>query len=481
MRSPSSQTVFNKEIDALWSGQNVSGSHNDPAVLASACFAREDGDVLGGAFPRKLAVHAGFGGTPIAEEFIGEHLEQALEVPRVGNTAAYVHVPFCESHCLYCGFFTKGYERKESARYADALQRELDMWNRTRLVRSGPVHCVYLGGGTPTALEAVDLGRVIRAVRDALPLANDCEITVEGRIHNFGPEKMEACLDAGANRFSIGVQTFDTALRRAMGRKAAREDILPTLRRLMAYGQAAVVIDLIYGFPRQDMDMWRRDLDTALDLELDGIDLYQLNTFAGTPLHQAIEKGDMPRPADIAVQARMYAEGCRTFEEARWRRLSSSHYGRTNRERNIYNHMVKGFAHCLAYGPGAGGVLHGNSYFLERGYARWANMVEQGVKPVSALMLAPPHAAMTKALAQAFDHGRINLPRLDHVFGLPLTELAAPITGQWTRAGLMKADGDWLDLTVAGHFWQVTMAHLLIKYFNQILQEGLTAWIQERN
>ena len=69
---------------------------------------------------------------------------------------------------------------------------------------------MYFGGGTPTALEASDIVRLIRAVKKNLPLANDCEITFEGRLSNFGPDRMEACMEGGTNRFSLGVQTFDT-------------------------------------------------------------------------------------------------------------------------------------------------------------------------------------------------------------------------------------------------------------------------------
>lgn len=475
MRTRADHPVFNKDIDALMQGRDEYVDDRDPAALARACFASEGGDVLGEGFPRKLAVHAGFGGRPLAADKVGEHMARMLNIPRAGKTAAYVHVPFCESHCLYCAFFTKGYERKESARYADALQRELDLWSRTPLVRSGPVHCVYFGGGTPTALEATDLARMIGAVRETLPLANDCEITVEGRIHNFGPDKMEACLDAGANRFSIGVQTFDTALRRSMGRIAGREEILDALRRLIAFGQAAVVIDLIYGFPGQDIELWQRDLETVLELELDGVDLYQLNTFTNTPLHRAIEHGTLPRPADTGAQGRMYAEGSRVLDEARWRRLSSSHWGRTTRERNLYNHMVKGPAHCLGFGPGAGGTLHDSSYFVRRDYAGWLEEIGRGRKPVATLMLAPEQAVLAKSLAQAFDVGRINLARLGRTLSLPLAGLAGPVTEQWARAGLLRIDGEWLDLTVAGHFWQVTMAQLLITFFNRTFQEDYTS------
>jgi oxygen-independent coproporphyrinogen-3 oxidase len=179
-----------------------------------ACFAATDGDPLGSAFPRKLAIHAGLGGAPVEEERRADLLGHLLSRPRTGKTAAYVHVPFCETHCLYCGFYTKAYGPGESARYTDALLRELDMWAHAPAQNEGPVHAVYIGGGTPTALEAPDLTRLLRGIGAALSLANDCEITVEGRIHNFGPDKMEACLAGGANRFSLGVQTFDTELRR---------------------------------------------------------------------------------------------------------------------------------------------------------------------------------------------------------------------------------------------------------------------------
>lgn len=475
MPTTSSETVFSKDIGVLMRGQDPKPRSADRDSHVRACFARENNDPLGQAFERKMAIHAGFGGAPVPTDQIDRRLEKALDMPRIGKTAAYIHVPFCETHCLYCGFYTRAYGREESARYTDGLLTELDLWRETALIRSGPVHAVYVGGGTPTSLEAGDLERLITGVRQALPLANDCEITVEGRIHNFGPDKMEACLEAGANRFSLGVQTFDTDLRRSLGRKAGRGDILASLRRLSAYGQAAVVIDLIYGFPGQSMDMWRADLDILLDLELDGVDLYQLNLFKGTPLFRAVEDGRMPQPADTSTQGRMYAEGSRILDQARWRRLSSSHWGRTTRERNIYNHTVKGPAHCLGFGPGAGGSLHDCSYFVRRDYSGWLEEIGQGRKPVAALMLAPEHAVLAKSLAQDFDVGRINLSRLGRILSLPLADLARPVTDQWAKAGLLRPDGEWLDLTVAGHFWQVTMAHLLITFFNRTIQEEFTS------
>lgn len=192
-------------------------------------FAKEGVDPLSRAFDGKIAVHPGVGGGMVPPPAVEGCLEELLARPRTGDSVAYVHVPFCETHCLYCGFYNQGYSREESARYADTLIRELRLWEKRRAQNEGPVHAVYFGGGTPTALEAEDLERLLKAVRAHLPLANDCEITVEGRLHNFGPEKMEACFAGGANRFSLGVQSFSTKIRRTMGRLASQEEVLRRL------------------------------------------------------------------------------------------------------------------------------------------------------------------------------------------------------------------------------------------------------------
>ena len=127
-------------------------------------------------------------------------------------------------------------------------------------------------------------------IRDSryLPLANDCEITYEGRLSGFGTDKMEAALAGGANRFSLGVQSFDTKIRQAVGRRSDKETLIRQLEKLMSYDQAAVVIDLIYGFPFQTLETWKEDLRIGRELNLDGIDCYQLRVFEKSPLYKYI-------------------------------------------------------------------------------------------------------------------------------------------------------------------------------------------------
>ena len=233
-------------------------------------FAREGVDPLPYAFEGKIAVHPGLGGAGVDKKDFEATLEPLLARPRMGKTVAYIHVPFCETHCLYCGFYNKAYRSDDSRLYADALIQELRLWRGHPAQEAGPVHAVYMGGGTPTALEADDIRRILNEARAVLPLANDCEITVEGRLSNFGPDKMEACFEGGANRFSFGVQSFDTDIRRAMGRVSDRETLIRQLELVQSYDQAAVIVDLIYGFPMQTMERWQEDIATAQSRRLDG-------------------------------------------------------------------------------------------------------------------------------------------------------------------------------------------------------------------
>ena len=436
-------------------------------------FAREGVDPLSRAFDGKIAVHPGVGGGMVAPAEMEESLEALLDTPRRGDSVAYIHVPFCETHCLYCGFYNRGYSREESARYTDTLLRELRLWERREAQRQGPVHAVYLGGGTPTALESEDLERLLRAVRTHLPLANDCEITVEGRLHNFGPEKMEACFAGGVNRFSLGVQSFNTKIRQTMGRLAPREEVFRRLELLKSYNQAAVIVDLIFGFPMQSMEVWLDDIAAACSAGLDGMDCYQLNVYGQTPLGKAISEGKLPPAADIPMQSAMFAAGVEALQKAFYRRLSLTHWARTSRERNLYNLKVKGSANCLAFGPGAGGNLAGWFYLNQNNYQKWRELVNAGRKPV--MMLARPDERFYffRAVAAAMEQGWMDLAELERKFSLPVESVLRPLLEQWCRAGLLEFREHVLVLTLAGQFWQVNLSQLMQDFLKHALDEAI--------
>ena len=430
-------------------------------------FARVGDDPLAHAFEEKAVVHAGLGGRPVPREELPRLWESLGVVPRTGKTSAYVHIPFCQAKCLYCGFYANALKEDAAHTYAQALMAEIRADRDLPLVNSGPVHAVYLGGGTPTGLSARDLKELLITLKSCLPLANDCEITVEGRILNFDEEKMDACLEGGANRFSIGVQTFDTEIRKKLGRAADQDTILRQLELLKSKDQAAIIIDLIFGLPGQDMAHWESDIKTFLGLELDGVDLYQLITFRGGPLDKAIAAGKVGEAADKTQRSRMFKRGVEIMTDARYRRLSICHWGRAFRERNIYNLSMKQKTHCLAYGSGAGGNLSGHMVFMDGtldSYLKKAGME----KPLLHAMAPSPHEALSRGIAGELELGCLHLGNLGRQLNLDLETVFAPLVENWASAGLVIRDRGWLELTLAGQFWETTMAQGMIDYFKDV-------------
>lgn len=444
-------------------------------VRRNRSFAREGVDPLKYAFDRKIAVHAGAGGQPLpAEEALPAWQALCVKPDSSPRRTVYIHIPFCQKRCLFCGFFMRILRQGDSARYTDALLKEIEQVSSLPAVTSHPIHAVYLGGGTPTALDAGDLKRLIEAVCRLFPLADDCEITVEGRVSYFGQDKMWACMAGGANRFSIGVQSFNTKVRQDVGRIADRAEILKMLTTLTdMVNNGAVIIDLIYGLPGQTMAVWEDDLRTLIEeTKLDGADFYQLNVFKGSPLSRAVDQGKLPPPADIPTQAEMFLKGKEMMTAARFRRLSMSHWGRTPMERNRYNTFIRYGATCIPLGCGAGGRLHGHYFFQEGNLKAYYRRVNAGEKPVATAILLPAHSPLFRDLVGQMENGKVNLTVLGEQHGFDLEAVFSPLLEQWERAGLIRRPGDgWIELTVAGEFWNVNLAQLLIDYFQHRHQE----------
>lgn len=443
-----------------------------PESIYERYYACEDKDPLAYAFSAKATVHAGMISKPVAKEEQLPLFRCISREPRSEKSAAYFNIPFCETRCTYCGFFIRFSDPEESRRYTDALIAEISATSRTEAVNKWPIHAVYLGGGTPTSLQPQDLLRLLLSIKHLLPLANDCEITLEGRISGLSPELIEAAIVGGVNRFSIGVQSFDTDIRQATGRIDDRETVIATLKRLCSHDQAAVVIDLVYGFPGQTMEMWEQDIYTLQELPLDGVDLYQLNLLPHTTLARMVKDGTSKPAATLPEQSAMYARGVELMQELHWQRLSISHWRTGNRERSLYNRLVKSGAPILAYGCGAGGSLHGYRYANSRDYNDYMQTVADGIKPLAMLAYPAPNKALANLVSDGFDLGMLSLQAMAAApDNASLNDWALPLLQQWQRAGLLKISGNWLQLTRAGEFWQVTMAQALLNLCEEFTAE----------
>ncbi|ABX85852.1 putative heme utilization radical SAM enzyme HutW [Yersinia pestis PY-47] len=385
---------------------------------------------------------------PLPAESLQDSWQSLLQkaLPR-NKRLLYLHIPFCATHCTFCGFYQNPLQSGSTERYTDYLLRELSMEADSPLLQGGPIHAIYFGGGTPSALSAQQLHSIISQLRKSLPLAPDCEITVEGRIFNFDDERIDACLEAGANRFSIGVQTFNTRIRQRMGRKADRDQAIRFLTDLATRDRAAVVCDLMFGLPHQTPEIWQEDLAIVRQLPLDGVDLYALNLLPTTPLAKSVENNRVELPT-LAQQCDFYCSGADSLAQAGWHQLSNSHWARTTRERNLYNLLIKQGADCLALGSGAGGSLQGHAYMQHRSLDNYYRLIDSGQKPLMMMTQASGEHPWRAKLQSGIEVGRLDLSELI-ADPYPLM----PLISQWYQSNLLKDNSFCLRLTDSGRFW----------------------------
>ena len=369
---------------------------------------------------------------------------------------AYIHIPFCCTRCLFCGFYSEATEPEAILSYTDALAQEIRQTAESVRATGRKLHAVYFGGGTPTDLTADELSLLVKTVGEELPLSDDCEITIEGRLYDFDDAKVEAVLAAGVNRFSFGVQSFDTKIRQKMGRKLSHEEVIARLNRIAELAEpyrAAVVIDLIYGLPGQTETEWIADIDCAVnETHIHGLDLYQINLIPSTPLFQ--QKDNLPPMADLREQGTLFSKGRKRMVEHGFDRLSIAHWGRDERERNRYNLWNKRGIDCLPLGAGAGGRWGNVRLFQQSDVKLYKQIVSKGRKPIASATEVPSFGKITAKVI-----GQLEQQQLD-VQGLETSEKFRPMLEQWEKAGLIEM-GEPCRLTEAGEFWVVNLQQLI--------------------
>ena len=408
------------------------------------------------AFPERQALMPVWGGVPMPrpqwQNIWKKKLPHATDV----DALAYLHIPFCANHCVFCGFYRNAWKDSQSSVYTDKIIEEMAAEAEVRTGK-GKIRAVYFGGGTPTALLTEDLVRLIRACYQYLPLAEDCEFTIEGRMSHFDLEKAQACLEAGANRISIGVQTFNTAIRRRLGRKHSGDEAFEYLAKLCEL-DAVIVADLMFGLPNQTDEVWQNDIARATELSLSGLDTYAFNLYPMLPINRMIEKGAFPTPPGFDIQADQYAYTVETLLEKGWEQVSNSHFAYPGRgERNRYNTLIKSDIPCLAFGSGAGGNFGGFSYQVQGDLESYL-ATPKGEKNIAFMSGHSPNKALLSKVQHDIETGRLNPLLFDG------NKAAQKLIAQWQEMQLFKEpDSDGLiRLNTSGRYWSPTLIRKLM-------------------
>lgn len=217
--------------------------------------------------------------------------------------AAYIHIPFCEHICHYCDFnkvFLKGQPVDE---YLRAMDREMEL--ALEKYGSGPLETIFVGGGTPTSLNERQLEQLCSSIHKNLKLAAGAEFTFEANPGDLSFEKLKVLKDAGVNRLSLGVQTFNDELLKSIGRVHRAKDVFNTIEKAKNAGFENISIDLIYSLPGQTYDDFKDSLKTAFSLDLQHYSGYSLIIEPKTVFYNLMRKGKLPLPGED-IEAAMF-------------------------------------------------------------------------------------------------------------------------------------------------------------------------------
>ena len=229
----------------------------------------------------------------------------------------YVHIPFCRSRCIYCGFYSTTALGMRHA-YTKAVCREMEL--RKDYIRGG-FSTVYIGGGTPSQLDAHDIECLFHHIYKVFNVAGDAEVTMECNPDDITPDFAGMLGGLPVNRVSMGVQTFSDARLRFLRRRHGADDAWRAVKTLRQAGISNISIDLMFGFPREPLDDWLTDIDHALSLGVEHISAYSLMYEEGTPMYEMLQRGEIKETDEElslamydALADRLKAEGYEHYE-----------------------------------------------------------------------------------------------------------------------------------------------------------------------
>jgi oxygen-independent coproporphyrinogen-3 oxidase len=367
------------------------------------------------------------------------------------DLALYIHWPFCLSKCPYCDFNSHVRETIPQARIAAALRRELGF----EAGRLGPrlLTSVFFGGGTPSLLDPENVALLLEDAKRYFTPAEDIEITLEANPTSIEAGRFAAYAQAGVNRVSIGVQSFDEAALGFLGREHSAAQAMAAIE-LAHKLFPRLSFDLIYARPGQTLAAWWAELHVALSLAADHLSLYQLTIEPGTAFHTRHARGEFSLP-DEALAASLYDETAEVAAGFGLQQYEISNFAVPGRE-SRHNLAYWRYLDYAGIGPGAHGRLDlGGQRFAtsrHRGPEAWAGLVEaQGHGTTHEDALSPQDQAREALLMGLRLTEGILLPRFEARTGVALLDAVEPdVLAASIEAGYLIQTSDRLIATSSG-------------------------------
>ena len=372
----------------------------------------------------------------------------------------YISVPFCRTKCSYCNFASDVFSRAVFEGYVKRVCADIEKAPQVAAEMGGQferkVDSIYLGGGTPTVLDAGQIEQIFNSVRNQFEVEAGAEVTVECAPGTLTAGVVESLLRCGVNRVSLGVQSFVDREAAAVGRQHKRTTVLEDIARLRAAGISNINVDLIAGLPHQTAESWAFSVTEAITTGAPHVSVYILEVDEDSRLGSEVLAGGMRYHAhfvpDEDATADFYLAACETLQSAGIAQYEISNFAREGFESR---HNLKYWTRqpYFGFGVDAHSMLLSDSPDVEAVRFASADSLEQYMSGGASL----PRIVVSRraALEESFFLGLrlvcgVDLKDLSAKFGdETIVAARAPIT-ELVEGGLMQRRGDFVSLTSQG-------------------------------
>ena len=384
---------------------------------------------------------------------IQTRLQPAESVQQLLETASlYLHIPFCHTRCHYCDFNTYAGILPLREPYVRALLSEIKLAGQMAQQADGTPRrsrTIFFGGGTPSLLTVPQVTRLLQACFSSFAIDQDAEITLEANPGTLSQEQLVGLRATGINRLSMGAQSFDAELLKALGRIHTPEEITQAVQYARAAGFTSINLDFMFGLPDQTMQHWRETLDRALDLHPDHLSLYSLIIEEGTPFYTWADEGRIT-PGDEDLCADMYEYADEVLQKAGYSNYEISNWalpGQHSRHNLTYWLNLP----YIGMGAGAYSSFGGRRFSNEREPLEYIKLLRTGRLPeVESEVIEHAQAMSETAFLALRTATGLHLPTFEQRFAEPFTHFVGDRLRIVEEAGLLEYEDDWLRLSKRG-------------------------------
>ncbi|MGR1475462.1 radical SAM family heme chaperone HemW [Streptococcus agalactiae] len=369
-------------------------------------------------------------------------------------TSAYVHIPFCNQICYYCDFSKVFIKNQPVDAYLQALIREFRSYDITEL------RTLYIGGGTPTSISAVQLDYLLTELSRDLNLNTLEEFTIEANPGDLTVDKIEVLQKSAVNRVSLGVQTFNDKHLKRIGRSHNEAQIYSTIDALKTAGFQNISIDLIYALPGQTMDDVRSNVAKALSLNIPHLSLYSLILEHHTVFMNKMRRGKLHLPTED-LEAEMFEYIISEMERNGFEHYEISNFTKPGFE-SRHNLMYWDNVEYYGVGAGASGYLDGIRYRNRGPIQHYLKGVSEGNARLSEEVLSKNEMMEEELFLGLRKKEGVSIGKFEQKFGTSFEKRYGQIVQELQSDGLLKENNGFIQMTKKGLFLGDTVAEKFI-------------------